>query len=79
MRAARYFSAVIGSPSTGGRLISTPAKLVASSTQVRGAGNPHRFEFAFGLTAQRTGSSSMSMIWIPGSSSSVRCPSGSRT
>ena len=31
------------------------------------------------LTAQRTGSSSMSMTWIPGSSNSVRCPSGSRT
>jgi hypothetical protein len=68
VRAARYFSAVIGSPSTGGRLISTPEKFVASSTQVRGAGSPHRFEFAFGLTGQRTGSSSMSMTWIPGSS-----------
>src|SRR6266436_9189222 len=45
LRAARYFSAVIGSPSTLGRLTSTPAKLVASSTQLRGAGRPHRFAF----------------------------------
>src|SRR5262249_55944481 len=44
LRPARYFSAVIGSPSTGGRLTSTPAKLVASSTQLRGAGRPHRLE-----------------------------------
>src|SRR5262245_36812394 len=34
-RPARYFSAVSGWPSTGGRLTSTPAKLVASSTQLR--------------------------------------------
>ena len=56
-----------------------PGKFVASSTQLRGAGSPHRFELDFGLTTQRIGSSSMSMIWMPGRSSSVRCPSGSRT